>query len=234
MANPGVIRPAIPAIGYKTVLFERFMTPTFLVGNVEWNCEHELQDKTHLFIKKDRIEYERIFRLKVVDRIYLGKNKLLDFDFSLCVGLEYTGTRAVRDPLTWSVANNRDRAIGIQLRDITEYRTLGPYVGVEGDPGRALEHYGLTGQEQAETSTSTHWPRVFNIDLKPLEKTGYCWTAIDTGHLFSCEFDPYNPTIDPTKDDIYLDVYRFKDAETYNINFVKLTITMHTEKEYMP
>lgn len=224
---------ALPQFGYKKVVFEKFMTPQFLKDNVQWNCEHELRDRTHLFVKRDRVEYERIFRLKVLDKLNLGAgNKLLDFDFSLCVGLEYTGTPIVRDPLTWSIATNSGHAMGIQLRDITEYNSLGPYVGVEGEPGRVLDKYGLTGQDQAETSNTNHWPRVFNITLKPMEKIGYCWSAIENGHLFTCEFDKYNPDIDPTKDDIFLDTYRFKDTETYNINFVKLTITVHTEKPF--
>lgn len=213
------------------------MTPTFLSKNVEWNCNFQLQDETHLFIERDDREYERIFRLKVLDKIDLpADNKLLDFDFSLCVGLEYTGTEIVRDPLAWCATSLKSQQVlGIQLRDITEYGSIGPYIGIEGQPGRdKLKEQVLRGKEEEISRTSTHWPRVFNMTLKPMEQPaiGYCWSSIENGHLFTCEFDRGNTRykVDPTQDDVYLEAYRYRVAETYNINFVKLTITLHTEK----
>ena len=211
------------------VLFDRFMSARFLNDSkdVQWNCEHELQDDTHLFIKKDSIDYERVFRFPLVQKLPPAQSlKLEDLEVSLEVGLKYTGSSVKRDPLSWTVASN-DHAIGIQLRDLTEYRTLGPYVGVEGTPGRVLNNHGLVGTTE-ETATNQHWPRYFRITIKPLEKLAVCRTPIDDGHLFTVEYDRYNPTVDITRSDLWLDVYRYDDAESYIINYVKVTVTMTT------
>ena len=211
------------------VLFHRFMSARFLNDSrdVQWNCEHELQDDTHLLVKKDSVDYERVFRFPLVKKLAASKcSRLEDLEVSLEVGLEYTGTPVRKDPLSWTVSNN-EHAIGIQLRDLTEYRTLGPYVGVEGTPGRVLNNYGLVGSTE-EKATSQRWPRYFRITIKPLEKLAVCRTPIDGGHLFTVEYDRYNPTIDITQSDLWLDVYRFDDAESYIINYVDVTVTIIT------
>ena len=211
------------------VLFHRFMSARFLNDSrdIQWNCEHELQDDTHLLVKKDGIDYERVFRFPLVRKLAALKYpQLEDLEVSLEVGLEYTGTRVRRDPLSWMVSDN-DHAIGIQLRDLAEYRTLGPYIGVEGTPGRVLNNYGLVGSLE-EKATNQHWPRYFRITIKPLEKLAVCRTPIDGGHLFTVEYDRYNPIIDITQSDLWLDVYRFDDAESYIINYVDVTVTIIT------
>ena len=213
----------------RQVLFDRFLSARFLndSNDVQWNCDHELQDDTHLLIKKDSIDYERVFRFPIAKRQTIPiLARLEDLEVSYEVGLEYTGTPVRRDPLSWTVASN-DHAIGIQLRDLTEYRTLGPYVGVEGTPGRVLNNHGLAGSNE-EKATNQHWPRYFRITIKPLEKLAVCRTPIDDGHLFTVEYDRYNPTVDITRSDLWLDVYRYDDAESYIINFVKVTVTMTT------
>ena len=138
------------------------------------------------------------------------------------MGLEYTGTAVRRDPLSWMLSND-DHAIGIQLRDLTEYRTLGPYVGVEGTPGtKVLENPANTGTNK-EKASNQHWPRYFRITIKPLEKVAYCRSPIDDGHLFTVEYDRYNATVDLSSD-LYLDVFQFDDAESYVINFVHVVL----------
>ena len=66
------------------VLFDRFMTPPYLKREVIWNCEHELQDDTHLLIKRDQQDYERVFRLPLVKKT----ENVEDIEISLEVGLE--------------------------------------------------------------------------------------------------------------------------------------------------
>ena len=126
--------------------------------------------------------------------------------------------------------SNDDHAIGIQLRDITEYTTLGPYVGVEGTPGRVLTSYGLVGRNEEKAANNRHWPRYFRITFKPLEKVAYCRTPIDQGHLFTCEYDKYNPVVDINRSGLFLDVHRFDDAESYIINFVKVSVIANVSK----
>ena len=57
------------------------------------------------------------------------------------------------------------------------------------------------------------------------QKLSVCYTSID---LFTVEYDKYNPIIDITQSGLWLDVYRYDDAESYIINFVKVTVTMTT------
>ena len=122
--------------------------------------------------------------------------------------MEYTGTTARKDPIAFTVSGgDRTRAIGIQFRDLTEYRSLGPYVGVEGEAGRVLRDYALLEANQ-EKATNQHWPRVFNIHIKPLEQLAVCHTAIDNGHLLTVNYDEYNPKVDITAENLYLNVYR--------------------------
>lgn len=210
-------------VDYETsVLFDRFYSAKSLNEDttIRWNCERELIDDTHLSIKKDQADYERIFKLPLVKA---GKvTNVKDLVLELEVGLEYTGTSVRRDPLTWSLSNS-DHAIGIQLRDLTEYRTLGPYVGVEGTPGRrVLENPANVGENQ-DKATNKHWPRYFRITIKPLERVAYCRSPIDDGHLFSTQFDRYNPLVDLSSD-LNLDVFRFDDAESYTINFAHVVL----------
>ena len=42
-----------------------------------------------------------------------------------------------------------------------------------------------------------------------------CHTAIDNGHLLTVNYDEYNPKVDITADNLYLDVYRLDDQEVY-------------------
>ena len=125
--------------------------------------------------------------------------------------------------------SNADHAIGIQLQDLTEYRTLGPYVGVEGTPGRKVLEYPANVGKNEEKASNQHWPHYFKITIKPLEKVAYCRSPIDDGHLFTAEFDCYNPTVNLSSD-MFLDVFRFDDAESYTINFVHAVLKIVKNK----
>ena len=210
----------------RQVLFDRFMSAKYLEksSHVQWNCEHVLQDDMHLFIRRDRTDFERIFRYKLADKQgeYVSVE---DLEISLEVGLEYTGTQIHKDPILFTVASD-DWAIGIQLRDLTEYTTLGPYIGYEGKPGRVLSQHSPTLDK--ELATNPHWPRYFRMTFKPLEKVAVCRTPIDDGHLLTVVYDKHNPIVDVTKSDLYLDVYRFNDFENYIINYIKATVTIQT------
>ena len=142
-------------MAYEThVLYDRFFSAKGLdeEKSIKWNCHRELEDDTHLRIKKDQADYERIFQLPIVPKMSVPGDKITDLVVELEVGLEYTGTAVRKDPLSWTVSND-DHAIGIQLRDLTEYRTLGPYVGIEGTPGKRVLEYPANVEKKPQTST---------------------------------------------------------------------------------
>ena len=220
-------------MAYEThVLYDRFFSAKGLdeEKSIKWNCHRELEDDTHLRIKKDQADYERIFQLPIVPKMSVPGDKITDLVVELEVGLEYTGTAVRKDPLSWTVSND-DHAIGIQLRDLTEYRTLGPYVGIEGTPGKRVLEYPANVGKNEEKASNQHWPRYFFITIKPLERLAYCRSPIDNGHLFTAEFDNQNPLVDFHSSDMKLDVYRFDDAESYVINFVKVVAKMVMPKQ---
>ena len=76
------------------VLFDRFFSAKGLNEDptIIWNCERELIDDTHLSIKKDQADYERIFKLPIAKAASI--KDLVDIVLELEVGLEYTGTSA--------------------------------------------------------------------------------------------------------------------------------------------
>ena len=204
------------------VLFDRFMSAKFLHENAQWYCEHEVLDGTHLSVKGGSVDSERIFRLPLAKKQTQGR--LEDLEVSLTVGLEYTPRSS--SSISFMLANS-EQALGITLLDISAYTSRGPYIGIEGIPGRRLENYSFVGDGQ-ETARTNYWPRCFCITIKPLQKLAICRTAIDGGHLFTTTYDKYNPIVDITREDIFLDVYRDSGDANYTINFVKATVTVIT------
>ena len=118
-------------------------------------------------------------------------------------------------------------AIGIQLQDLSEYTTSGPYIGYEGKPGRVLSQHGPTLDKELATYSYSYWPRYFRMPFKLLEKVAVCRTPTDYGHLLTVVYDKHNPVVDVTKSALYLDVYRFNDSDNYTINYIKATVTIH-------
>lgn len=108
------------------VLFDRFMSAKYLHENrdISWNCEHQLQDDTHIQILQDRVARKRILRIPLATRV-IGK-RIEDIEFSFEIGLENTGSSssASKDPLSLMLASD-DHAIGISLRNVNEYIVLG-------------------------------------------------------------------------------------------------------------
>ncbi len=153
---------------------------------------------------------------------------LEDLDISIEVGQENTSITSI----SWTIAND-EHALGIQLLNTNQYTTKGPYIGIEGKPGRVLTNYSDNigeGQDKVHVTggCATYWPDCFCMTFKPLEKLAACRSPIGSGHLFTANYDEYNPTIDIRQGDLFLDVYRGGDQEKYIINFVKVTVKMTT------
>lgn len=209
------------------VLYDRMLTAKFLSKNAEWNCDHTLQDPMHLHIVKDGVNFERIFKYKLISKTDF--EEVRDLEVEIEAGIEHTGVVAANNVISLTISNGDGNwAMGIQCRTVSGYNNLGPYLGIEGEAGRVLKYPALKEQFQERTVIEPPlWPRVFNVRIKPMEKVAVCHTAIDRGHLLTVVYDEYNPMIDITKDNLYLDLYRMDDLDFYTINYIKVKVTAY-------
>lgn len=209
--------------GKPKELYYRLMTPTWLKdsNNASWDCERDPSNDLHVKIKKDSRDYERIFYLKLVDACHLCSSA--DLTVKIRAGLEYTGGTPP-DPISFTVSD-KDHVFGFQLLDMTRYHTpgIGPYYPIEGDSGHYSFNPPVIQKDLARIATDyTHWPRVFEMRLKPREGFGTIYTALDAGHMISAKFQELEKLDD---NGLWLEVYRGDDKEHYDINYVEVTVT---------
>ena len=207
--------------GKPKELYYRLMTPKWLAdkNNATWDCGF-VQEDLHLKIKPDARDYERVFYIKLLDESQLRRDA--DLTVKIRAGLEYTGGTPP-DPISFTVSD-RDHAFGFQLLDMTRYHTtgIGPYYPIEGDSGHYNFNPPVIQKDLARPSADyTHWPRVFEMRLKPLEGFGTIYTALDAGHMISATFQELGRL---KRNGLWLEVYRGDDKEHYDINYVEVTV----------
>ena len=208
-----------PHVQYSrmALLYHRFMTPTWLDKNAEFNCKHEVEDDVRLTIGTDGRKYENILKLSLIPAGNLKPTE--DITVRMLVGIELPEQTSKPDPLAIMLSDG-SKAIGIQLRDPTrDYRTKGPYIGIEGIPGRGLDSVREMAQGVV-TTTSRLNPDQFEIVIKPTQFWGSAFCAIDTGHKLCVT---YFKDLDLSKE-IKLDLYRDEPNEVYSINYIELWI----------
>ena len=205
--------------GKPKELYYRLMTPDWLADNAKWDCKFDLED-LHLKIKPDSRDYERIFRVQLLEKSVIGSG---DLTVKIRAGLKYTGG-VPPDPISFTVSDD-DHAFGFQLLDMTRYHTtgIGPYYPIEGDSGHYKFNPPVIQKDLAKPSTDyTHWPNVFEMRLKPTEGFGTIYTALDAGHMISAKFQSLERL---EQNGLWLEVYRGDDKEHYDIKYVEVTVT---------
>ena len=211
-----------PHVRYSrmALLYHRFMTPNWLDKNAEFNCKREVVDDVRLTIGTDGRKYENIFKLSLIPAGFLKRKE--DITVRMLVGIELPEPKPQPqppDPLAFMLSDG-SKAIGIQLRDPTrDYGTKGPYIGIEGNPGRGLDSVTEMAQGVV-TTTSRLNPDQFEIVIKPTQFWGSAYCAIDTGHKLCVT---YFKELDLSKE-IKLDLYRDEPNEVYSINYIELWI----------
>ena len=218
MTNP-IVQP--------TTFYHRFMTSDWIQKNAKFECNINMAEtnEKQLSITTDARNYERVFHVDLVKNADLPKGfkmtSTMDITAKIRLGMVYTGKQPP-DPISFMISDG-DWAVGFQFLDRNTYHSYGPYYPIEGKPTHILNHGDPIIVTDDKIATSeTYWPRVFEITLKPVERIGSCYCAIDGGHMIMTE---YSQQLDPSgRDGLSLEVYRGHSKEVYLINFVEVTI----------
>ena len=212
-----------------TTYYHRFMTSDWIQKNAQFDCninKAETNEK-QLSITTDARDYERVFHVGLVKNADLPKTfhmtRKMDITAKIRLGMVYTGKPQLPpDPISYMISDG-DWAVGFQFQDLNTYPQKGPYFPIEGKPVHILNHGDpVIVTDDKIPTTGSYWPRVFEITLKPTERVGSCYCAIDGGHMIMTE---YSQELDPSSSDgLSLEVYRGDSKEVYLINFVEVTI----------
>ena len=89
--------------GKPTELYYRLMTPKWLADNATWDCTFTQEDLV-LKVNPDSRDYERVFYVQLLDREILTSRS--DVTVKIRVGLDYTGTAAKPDPISFTETNH--------------------------------------------------------------------------------------------------------------------------------
>ena len=210
------------AKAHPHVLFYKCMPPSYLQTKVI-GVGTSGSDDTELEIGQDSQNNEVILRQTLLRRNEVHGGD----DLTVAINLACEGPPPkVYDPLSIMISDSRD-AMGVQLRDPTEYHTIGPYQGIAGDDGRLLTN--ITELKSTEKDAAydyqhgqlQRWPQMFRILLKPNGYWGLCSSAANGGISLSFSY-PKRLRVD---DGLELVLFRNKSTETYTINMIEVTVT---------
>src|SRR6185503_3914372 len=121
----------------------------------------------------------------------------------------------------------KGNAIGFRIESVLENYSVpkkGPYCGVKGQVpsnGETLTPTSLDSGD--ECTTSTIFPQVFRILLKPSAGWGACYSSIDSGHLHVVD---YQTPLNFTNQQVLLGLFSDADADDdhYNLNYIDVSI----------
>ncbi len=142
--------------------------------------------------------------------------------------------RRLMDPMSIMISDT-ENAIGFETRDPSDYKTLGPYRGVEGKyTQRGLHEPLFHPRNEANTTLPAlepvqraRWPQLFRIllVLEPSAFWGRCYSDIDGGHSISIEYNLRS--FDITKGLKFV-LFRGEFNELYHINYFDVAIETQT------
>lgn len=254
MALPKSPQPPLPkhdaATGvphYHHVIYHCVMTPQWLVNYAIMDDSVQISGRNEaslkLEVKADDQNFENILSVAVVGPQVLTDDA--DVTVRINIALEHSQPippaspppRPI-DPLCvtiadgWSGRSGRTpaHALGFQIQDPINYRTTGPYQGIEGECGRVLggnhpPDIKIAGREPLSAQEFVRWPQLFQITLLPQWKWGSCYSAIAGGHTISTTF---NNSLN-LRDGLYLTLFRSQSTETYTINFIEVEVYLNPD-----
>ena len=198
-----------------------------LPDGTEFQCDMSTNPETDLQVTQDTNDYERVFKLPLVTPNTIT-NVNADVTIKYRIGLKYTGTKYVPDPLALTVSDGVN-ACGFQMIDLQYYQKNGPFYSIEGDAhsgislgGSTLPKIDKTGANNPSRNLSVDWPRVFTIDLNIRNRRvlGSAYCAAINGYLLSRRYDIFmNPNLG-----LWMDLFRGDEKEHYDINFIEVTV----------
>jgi hypothetical protein len=123
--------------------------------------------------------------------------------------------------------NQHKQCIGFEIRDPSEYHTVGPYIGIEGKPGEQLTLTDIleTDKELVRghvDAFNARWPQVYEMTILPYWKWGSCSSPIAGGHSISAI---YQSNLNLREYGLFLEIYRGKKEEQYRFDSIEVMIT---------
>jgi hypothetical protein len=200
-----------------TLVYHKLMTPTWLGTHATFRSPYKVQD-LRLTIEADTNKFENILKVTLLPDGTLSRDE--DVTIKMLVGIELPEPASPnRDPISFMISDG-DSAIGFQLQDpARDYNTKGPYVAIDGEPGRELLSPKLRLSQVVRSNARTN-PDQFEITLKPTEYWGSAYCSIDDGHKVCCQFGRKLKL----NQELILDLYRDESHEVYNLNYVEVWI----------
>ena len=220
------------------LLYYKCMIPEYLKTRVNAAVSSTGSDSTELEIPTGGQDHQLI----LIDQLLApGNTQLNNADITVTINVAAEGPPAEKyDPLSICIADKPvgGTAMGVQLRDPTEYHTIGPYQGISGTSGHilsAIQEHKSTESDAARDykhGDLQRYPQYFTIKIKPnppnptpqsflpMAPWGLCSSAANGGISLSHNYPtPINP-----QDGLFLVLYRNKSTESYTINMLEVTI----------
>ena len=206
-------QPTSPLIFYKC------MPPDYLKKKVI-GVETTGSDDTELAIGKDSQNMEIFLRDKLLPEFLLSRHE----DITVTINVAAEGPKpSYYDPMSIMIGDT-ETVMGVQLRDPSEYHTIGPYQGIAGDDGRQLTNITYLKSTEKEIDYARErwqrWPQMFRIKLKPSSYWGLCSSAANGGISLSYSY----PKALSLNNGLELVLFRNKSSEMYTINMIEVFI----------
>ena len=193
------------------------MTPTFLKSKIVGIVDTTGTTETELKIGADSAAHEIILEVEL-----LTSGLQNDDDITVVINVATEGPPPSKyDPLAIMITDG-DNAMGIQLRDPTEYRTMGPYVGIAGEYGRQLTDIQINKSDELNYKPGDwqRWPQSYQIQLKPNSYWGTCSSPAHGGISLSFVY----PKRLRFRRQLSLVLYRGEKSENYTINMIEVSV----------
>jgi len=230
------------------LLYYNMMTPEWLWRNATLDdvikgggktiSTLSTQDKEEMAVPSDAVDYDSLISVKLLSPEMIPDPNQFDLNVSVTLAADVTAN--VYDPLAIMISDGTEYdgnryhgyAVGFQLQDISKYQTLGPFLAIEGEAQRVLEH--PTIHENTKEAL-IHWaqqryPERFEMKFVPRMNWGSCYCATQYGgvslsKVFSDNAaDLYRSFADPSFG-LFLSVFRQGKAESYRVDYIEVQVT---------
>merc|ERR1712121_61137 len=207
-----------------SLIYHRTLLPKFLRrsypdrDNTKWEIAPKRDGgDLALSIPPDDSDWERVFRIQLVGEDVIRRRD--EVTIKLRVGVILPEPKQPRDPMSYMVSDGQF-AVGFQIMDPNhDYASTGPYQAVEGDARAVLGNPNVLTNHNIVTNSKRN-PNVFDIILKPKERWGSVYCAIDDGHKIVAQF---SRELELDRG-LFLETYRYKSVEEYTVNFIEVSV----------